>query len=74
MPGAAGTGAGQAITLPEAPYLHVFVARGEVEMEGVGILYEGDAVRMTRSGGQRIVAEVPAEVLVWEMHARLGGQ
>ncbi|MDR7167769.1 redox-sensitive bicupin YhaK (pirin superfamily) [Nocardia kruczakiae] len=74
MPGAAGAGAGQAITLPEAPYLHVFVARGEVEMEGVGTLYEGDAVRMTRSGGQRIVAEVPAEVLVWEMHARLGGQ
>ena len=43
-------------------------------MEGVGTLYEGDAVRMTRSGGQRIVAEVPAEILVWEMHARLGAQ
>ncbi|MBF6135803.1 pirin family protein [Nocardia otitidiscaviarum] len=62
------------VRLPEAPYLHVFVARGEVEVEGVGTLYEGDAMRMTRSGGQRITANMPAEVLVWEMHARLGGQ
>lgn len=73
MPGTvAGTPA--VVTLPEAPYLHVFIARGQVDMEGVGTLYEGDAVRMAHSGGQRIVAENPAEVLVWEMHARLGGQ
>ncbi|MEC3914185.1 pirin family protein [Nocardia sp. CDC160] len=62
------------VRLPEAPYLHVFVARGEVEMEGVGTLYEGDAVRLTRSGGQRVTANLPSEILVWEMHARLGGQ
>ncbi|GAA5046357.1 pirin family protein [Nocardia callitridis] len=60
--------------LPDASYLHVFVARGEVEMEGVGPLYEGDAVRLTRTGGQRIGARVPSEILVWEMHARLGAQ
>ncbi|GAB4589954.1 pirin family protein [Nocardia sp. NPDC127526] len=62
------------VRLPEAPYLHLFVAHGEVEMEGVGPLYEGDAVRMARSGGQRITANLPSEILVWEMHARLGGQ
>ncbi|MEC3958076.1 pirin family protein [Nocardia sp. CDC153] len=62
------------VRLPEAPYLHVFVARGEVEMEGVGTLYEGDAVRLARSGGQRVTANLPSEILVWEMHARLGGQ
>jgi redox-sensitive bicupin YhaK (pirin superfamily) len=67
-PGAAG------VELPEAPYLHLFVARGEVEMEGVGTLYEGDAVRLTRSGGQRITTNRPSEILVWEMHARLGAQ
>ncbi|MBJ8342601.1 pirin family protein [Antrihabitans sp. YC3-6] len=61
------------VVLPDAPFLHVFVARGEVEMEGVGTLYTGDAVRLTNSGGQRIVSEFPAEVLVWEMHARLSG-
>ncbi|MBL1073213.1 pirin family protein [Nocardia sp. 2] len=62
------------VRLPEAPYLHLFVARGEVEMEGAGTLYEGDAVRLARSGGQRITANLPSEILVWEMHARLGGQ
>ena len=65
--------AGQPIMLPHAPYLHVFVARGEVDMEGVGRLYAGDAVRLGNTGGQRLVAEVGAEVLVWEMHARLAG-
>ncbi|HLS77201.1 MAG TPA: pirin family protein [Nocardia sp.] len=74
MPGADGAGAPSVVTLPEAPYLHVFVARGEVEMEGVGPLYTGDAVRTGHSGGQRITAQAPAEILVWEMHARLGGR
>ncbi|WP_280298310.1 pirin family protein [Nocardia neocaledoniensis] len=62
------------VTLPDAPYLHVFVARGEIDMEGLGTLSQGDAVRLTRSGGQRLRPHGDAEVLVWEMHARLGGQ
>lgn len=61
------------MTLPEAPFLHVFVARGTAEMEGVGTLYEGDAVRLSASGGQQVSSHSGAEVLVWEMHARLGG-
>ena len=62
------------VDLPAAPYLHLFVTEGEVEMEGLGALYAGDAVRLSRSGGQRITANRPSEILVWEMHARLGGQ
>jgi redox-sensitive bicupin YhaK (pirin superfamily) len=62
---------GQRVTLPEAPYLHLFVARGDVELEGAGALAEGDAVRLTATGGQRLTATAPAEVLVWEMHAGL---
>ena len=65
-------GAVASVTLPDAPYLHVFVARGAVEMEGTGLLDEGDAVRMTYCGGQRLTARMPAQVLIWEMHARLG--
>jgi hypothetical protein len=34
-------------------------------------LSEGDAVRFTASGGQRVTATAPAEILVWEMHAGL---
>ena len=32
----------------------------------------GDAVRFTATGGQRVTAVEPAEILVWEMHAALG--
>jgi redox-sensitive bicupin YhaK (pirin superfamily) len=63
---------GQSVELPEAPYLHLFVPRGEVTLEDAGPLREGDAVRFTASGGQRVTATAPAEILVWEMHAGLG--
>jgi len=64
---------GDSIHLPEAPYLHLFVPRGEVHLEGAGKLHEGDAVRLTASGGQRLTATEPSEILVWEMHAGLSG-
>jgi redox-sensitive bicupin YhaK (pirin superfamily) len=60
---------GQTVELPEAPFLHLFVARGTVTLEGAGELRTGDAVRFTATGGQRVTATEPAEVLVWEMHA-----
>jgi hypothetical protein len=56
------------VELPDAPYLHVFVARGSVDLEGAGRLEEGDAVRLTGAGGVRASAAGPCEVLVWEMH------
>ena len=62
---------GDTVELPQAPYLHLFVPRGEVMLEGAGALHEGDAVRFTASGGQRITATEPSEILVWEMHASL---
>lgn len=62
---------GQSVELPEAPYLHLFVPRGAVTLEGAGELVTGDAVRFTATGGQRVTATEPAEILVWEMHAGL---
>lgn len=62
---------GQSVRLPAAPFLHLFVPRGEVELEGAGALAEGDAVRFTATGGQRVTATAAAELLVWEMHASL---
>jgi redox-sensitive bicupin YhaK (pirin superfamily) len=64
---------GDAVQLPEAPFLHLFVARGTVSLEGAGTLVEGDSVRFTATGGQRLTAEAEAEVLVWEMHATVSG-
>ena len=62
---------GGTVALPEAPSLHLFVARGAVALEAAGPLDRGDAVRFTATGGQRVTAAVPAEILVWEMHATL---
>jgi redox-sensitive bicupin YhaK (pirin superfamily) len=68
---AARLGVDQSVELPEAPYLHLFVPRGTVDLEGAGVLNEGDAVRFTATGGQKVTAIEPAEILVWEMHAGL---
>jgi redox-sensitive bicupin YhaK (pirin superfamily) len=62
---------GQSAELPEAPYLHLFVARGTVTLTGAGTLNAGDAVRFTATGGQKVTADEPAEILVWEMHATI---
>jgi quercetin 2,3-dioxygenase len=62
---------GQSVELPDAPFLHLFVPRGEVVLEGAGPLATGDAVRFTATGGQRVTATGAAEILVWEMHAAI---
>ncbi|HXY26673.1 MAG TPA: pirin family protein [Acidimicrobiales bacterium] len=62
---------GQAVAVPEAPFVHLFVAGGSADLEGAGVLTEGDAVRLTATGGQRLEALEPAEVLAWEMHAAI---
>ncbi|MGF1428218.1 pirin family protein [Kitasatospora sp. LaBMicrA B282] len=64
---------GEQVQLPDAPFLHLFVPRGDLALEGVGPLTAGDAVRFTATGGPRLTAVTPAEVLVWEMHATLAG-
>ncbi len=53
------------------PFLHLFVAQGEVTLEGAGPLTTGDAVRFSGTGGHRVEATEAAELLLWEMHADL---
>ena len=60
---------GQVLTVPEAPRVHVFVARGSVGLEGAGRLDEGDAARLTDESGRSLRAGAAAEVLVWQMPA-----
>jgi len=62
---------GQHVELMDAPYLHVFAARGAVDFEGVGTVGTGDAVRLAGVSGHRLTAVEPGEVLVWGMHATL---
>ena len=53
--------------LPDAPYAHLFVAVGQVQVERVGLLAEGDALRVTGGAALRITARRPSELLVWGM-------
>ena len=67
---------GDEVALPAAPYLHLYVARGRLNLRGLNPedeLAEGDAARFTASTGTCVTAGEPAEILVWEMHEALGG-
>jgi quercetin 2,3-dioxygenase len=67
---------GESLELPAAPYLHLFVARGQLTMSATDSdaeLAEGDAARFTGANGIRVTAHQPCEILVWEMHRALGG-
>jgi len=62
---------GDEVSLPSAPYVHLFVARGTLTLDDDEVA-AGDAVRLTASTGTRVAALESAEILVWEMHAALG--
>jgi redox-sensitive bicupin YhaK (pirin superfamily) len=58
---------GDRVQLPEAPHVHLYVARGSVRLEGAGELATGDAARLTAAGALEVVAGTAgAEILVWE--------
>lgn len=63
---------GATVSLPCAPFLHLFVAYGRLTLEGGGELADGDAVRFTDADARGLTANEPSEVLIWEMHAKLG--
>jgi redox-sensitive bicupin YhaK (pirin superfamily) len=63
--------AGESVSLPDAPFVHLFIARGAVTLGGAGALAAGDAARLVGAGGPVVTASAPSEVLVWEMHAAL---
>jgi len=61
--------AGASVTLPDAPYVHLYIARGPVDLEGAGRLAEGDAARMIAADGRTVTAPADgngAEILAWE--------
>ena len=62
---------GGQVSVPDAAFAHVFVTQGSIELEGSGVLAQGDAARITRAQGQRITALAgPAEVLIWQMNSQ----
>jgi redox-sensitive bicupin YhaK (pirin superfamily) len=59
---------GESVRLPDAPFVHLYMAKGGAELEEAGALKTGDAVRLTAAGARRLTADsqTGAEVLVWE--------
>ena len=63
--------AGGQVKVPDAAFAHVYLTRGSVEIEGSGILDQGDAARITDAQGQSVRAvNGSAEVLIWQMNSR----
>lgn len=64
---------GESTHVPDAPYVHVFVAKGTADLEDAGILNAGDEARLTAAGPRRLTADriKGAEVLIWETDAVL---
>ena len=63
---------GETIKVPDAPFAHVYVAKGDIELEAAGPLSAGDAARVTLGGALKATAgPAGAEVLIWEMHKQL---
>ena len=63
---------GASVALPDAPYVHLYVARGPIDLEGAGRLAEGDAARMVAADNRQVTAPADgagAEILVWEFQA-----
>ena len=59
-------GADEVVTVFDAPRAHVFVALGDVVLDGAGALGQGDAARLRDAGERRVSAGAAgAEILVW---------
>ena len=59
---------GEVVRVPDAPFAHLFIAKGAARLEGAGALASGDAVRLTTAGARTLAADTThgAEVLIWE--------
>lgn len=60
---------GQTVRIPDAHFVHLFIAKGTATLEGAGNLEQGDSVRLTAAGSPELTADrtTGAEILVWEM-------
>jgi redox-sensitive bicupin YhaK (pirin superfamily) len=64
---------GVSVQVPDAPFVHLFIAKGSADLEEAGVLQSGDAVRLTAAGARRLTAgaQAGAEVLIWETNQDL---
>jgi len=56
---------GETVVVPDGRHVHVFVALGDIVLEGAGPLAEGDAARLDGAGLDLTAGPGGAEVLIW---------
>jgi len=63
---------GESVKIPDSQFVHLFVAKGSIHLEGSGSLNKGDAVRLIGAGALQLTADANtgAEILIWEMAGR----
>jgi hypothetical protein len=59
---------GERVLVPDAPFAHLYVASGAVDVAGAGRLDTGDAARLVGAGAPAVTADAGSgsEVLIWE--------
>ncbi len=62
------------VDLPDGDLLHVYLTRGVVDVETIGLLEAGDSLRLSGSTQLKMTARAEAEVLVWQMDQRRGDE
>ena len=65
---------GEIVRIPDARFIHLFVAKGSAALAGAGRLEAGDAVRLAAAGNPALTADpgTGAEVLIWAMDSSIG--
>ncbi|KXO99446.1 pirin family protein [Tsukamurella pseudospumae] len=64
---------GGTVDLPDAPFGHLYLADGAADIEGPGLLSDGDSLRTVGDGRRVTAGPDGAELLFWRMLTRLGG-
>lgn len=63
---------GRTATIPDAPFVYVFVGEGSARFEGLPELSPGDAALLTDAGALQVTAGADgAHVIVWETYSTL---
>jgi len=57
---------GETVQVPDAPHVHVYLARGSADLQEAGALATGDAARLAGAGRLTLTARDAAEVVIWE--------
>ncbi len=55
----------ETVEIPDAPFVHLFVAKGTLELNS-SIFEQGDAARLVQAGTQLVTSVGESEVIIWE--------